>query len=138
MQRGFPAGQAARLAGVSYKTLDFWARTGFITPSVVPGIGKGSDRIYSFQDIVALRVAAKLREEGVGVQKLRKVVRYLQEREGLESPLAQTYLVSNGRDVYERRGEEITSLLQRPGQLVFAWVLDLQGIIQEVHQRATA
>ena len=138
MSIGYPSGQAARIAGVSYRTLDFWARSGFIEPSIVQSSGKGSDRIYSFQDIVAIRVAGKLREAGVSLQALRKVLQYLQEREGLEGPLAETYLVSDGHDVFEKRGDEVLSVLRRPGQVAFSWVLDLTGVVEEVRNLLAA
>ena len=138
MNIGFSAGRAARLAGIAYRTLDFWARSGFIVPSIVQSAGKGSDRIYSFQDIVALRVAGKLRAAGISLQALRRVLAYLQEREGYESPLAETYLVSDGKDVFERRQDEILSVLRRPGQAAFSWVLDLSGVVEEVRRLLVA
>ena len=138
MNAGFPAGQAARLANISYRTLDFWARSGFIIPSIVQSAGKGSDRIYSFRDVVALRVAGKLRALGISLQALRKVLKYLQEREGLESPLAETYLVSDGSDVFEKQGEEVLSVFRRPGQVAFSWVLDLSGVVDEVRRQLVA
>ena len=135
MERGFPSKEAVRLSGVPYRTLDLWANIGFVVPSVVQASGRGSDRVYSFRDIVALRVAGKLRVAGISLQKLRKVMAYLREREGLESPFAETYLVSDGNDIFERRGAEIVSLLQRPGQAAFTWVLDLRGVIEEVRAK---
>jgi len=138
MKRGFAAGSAAQLSGVSYRTLDFWAKTGFIVPSIVQSTGKGSDRIYSFQDVVALRVACRLRNAGISLQKLRQVTKYLQDREGLESPLVETYLISDGVDVFERQSDEVHSLLRRPGQTTFAWVLDLRCVVEEVRALMTA
>lgn len=138
MEPGFPVRQAVRLSGVPYRTLDFWANTRLVVPSIAQSAGKGSERIYSFQDVVALRVARSLREAGISLQSLRKVVRYLQQREGLDSPLSGTFLASDGHDVYEVRGDEISSLLRRPGQISFAWVLDLVGIIEEVRSQMVA
>jgi DNA-binding transcriptional MerR regulator len=138
VNRGFAAGAAARLSGVSYRTLDFWAKTGFIVPSIVQSAGKGSDRVYSFQDVVALRVANRLRTAGISLQKLRRVTRYLQERDELESPLVETYLISDGIDVFEQHSDEVRSLLQRPGQTTFAWVLDLRSVVDEVRMLMTA
>ena len=138
MNQGFPAREAVRLSGVPYKTLDFWAKTGLIVPSIVQASGKGSDRIYSFRDLVALRVAKKLRESGISLQSLRTVVIHLQHHVGLESPLSETFLVSDGRDLLEVRGDEISSLLRRPGQIAFAWVLDLRGVVEEVRTRMVA
>jgi DNA-binding transcriptional MerR regulator len=137
VDQGFPAREAVRLSTVPYKTLDSWASTGFIVPSIVRSSGKGSDRIYSFRDLVALRAAKKLRDSGISLQALRAVVAHLQHREGLESPLSETFLASDGRDVFEVRGDEVLSLLRRPGQTTFTWVLDLRGVVEEVRFQLT-
>jgi len=138
MRNAYTAGQAARYSGVPYKTLDFWARTEFIVPSVLESTGKGTARIYSFRDLIALRTALKLRQAGISLQALRMVVARLEELDGLESPLAETYLASDGFDVFIKHGDEIRSVLRRPGQVAFTWVLDLSGIVQEVVARTAA
>ena len=65
---GFTAGQAAKVTGLKYATVDYWDRSGFLSPSVAGAQGKGSDRVYSFQDLIALRVARQLREAGISLQ----------------------------------------------------------------------
>ncbi len=122
---GFSTAQVERLTHIGAKTLHFWDRTGFLSPSVLGAHGTGSRRIYSFRDLVALRVAAQLRDAGISLQSLRKVVSALREMHGLEHPLAETYLVTNGHDVFERRGDEVMSVLRAPGQVMFTFVIDL-------------
>lgn len=134
----FSVSQAVRLSGVPYRTLDFWATTGFVVPSIAQASGKGSDRIYSFQDVIAIRAAGRLREAGISLQSLRKVVKHLQQRDGLDSPLSETFLASDGHDVFEVRGDEVSSLLRQPGQISFAWVLDLAGVVEEVRSQMVA
>jgi DNA-binding transcriptional MerR regulator len=133
----YPAGEAARLSGVNYPVLDYWARSGFIVPSLQQAHGKGSARAYSFTDIVALRVARQLREAGVSLQALRKVVERLREKDRLNTPLADAYLLTDGTEVYERRGDEVLALLQRPGQGCLWFVVDLAGAVNELRD-ATA
>ena len=111
----------------------FWDQSSFIKPSIRRSSGKGTDRIYNFRDIVALRVAWKLRRAGISLQALRSVVAHLQQREGLDSPLSEIFLASDGSDVFEMRGDEVLALLRRPGQTAFAWVLDLRGVVEELH-----
>lgn len=122
---GFSVSQVERLTGVNRKTLHFWDHSGFLSPSIVQAHGTGSRRIYSFRDVVALRVTAQLRETGISLQSLRMVVDRLRTMHGLEHPLAETYLVTNGHDVFERRGDEVMSVLRAPGQVMFAFVIDL-------------
>ena len=135
------AGQVARLSGVPYRTVDYWAATGFIPPSVQAAHGKGQWRGYSFRDIVQLRVAKRLRDAGISLQGLRKVQQRLQQERQLEAPFAATYLVTNGRDVFEvKHGkDDVWSLLQAPGQRSFPWViLDLSHTVADVRQAVEA
>jgi DNA-binding transcriptional MerR regulator len=70
---GYSVSQVERLTGINRKTLHFWDRTGFLSPSVRAAHGTGSRRLYSFRDLVALKVAAQLRDAGVSLQSLRIV-----------------------------------------------------------------
>lgn len=130
---GFSTAQVERLTGIGAKTLHFWDRSGFMSPSIVQAHGTGSRRIYSFRDLVALRVAAQLRDAGISLQSLRKVMSALREIHGLEQPLAETYLVTNGRDVFEKRGDDVMSVLREPGQSVFSFVIDLTRTVEMLH-----
>lgn len=133
----FTAGQASRLSGVRYRTLDYWATSHFLPPSAQMAEGTGTQRGYTFRDLVQLRVAKRLRDAGISLQGLRRVKQRLQEERQLEAPFAETYLVTNGRDVYEvKRGkDDVWSLLQQPGQRSFPWViLDLAQTVAEVRE----
>ncbi|MEW5762461.1 MAG: MerR family transcriptional regulator [Bacillota bacterium] len=130
---GYTAGEVSKLTGIPYARLDYWARSGFLRPSVSGGNGKGSKRLYAFRDIVALRTARELRDMGIGLQKLRKVVRHLRRLKGLENPLAEARLVVRGRDVLLASNmKELMSVLNCPGQGVLHLVLDLPTVVQEI------
>ena len=131
---GYSTAQVERLTGIGAKTLHFWDRSGFLSPSVVEAHGTGSRRIYSVRDLVGLRVAAQLRDAGISLQSLRKVVSAMREMRGLEQPLAETYLVTNGRDVFERRGDDLMSVLRQPGQATFTFVIDLARTVQTLRE----
>jgi DNA-binding transcriptional MerR regulator len=130
--------ETVALSGVNPKTLHYWDRSGFLGPSVQEAHGTGSRRRYSFRDLVALRVAHDLRERGVSLQGLRRVVEFLRSMEGLEQPLAETYLVTDGTDVFIRRGDVAISALRQPGQHYLAFVLDLSQAVGELHAQVAA
>jgi DNA-binding transcriptional MerR regulator len=133
IKENFSAGEAARITGVPYRTLDHWARTEFIAPSIASADGIGTERKYAFSDLVSLRVARELREGGVSTQALRKVVARLRTLKKSHNPLADSRLVVVGSDV-QLVGDcqEVVSLLSRPGQSVFAFMIDLGRVVQEV------
>ena len=141
--KGFKTPQVAALSGVNPNTLHYWVKSNFVTPSIAKARGTGTRRLWSFRDLVALRVAAELRAAGISLQGLRRVVRHLQKVRGLASHsdiLASSYLVADreGRDVYEVTGEDLVSLLRKPGQGVFAYVVDLGRVVHELREQVVA
>jgi DNA-binding transcriptional MerR regulator len=125
--RAYGVGDVEKLSGISRITLHVWDRTGFISPTVTGGgVGTGNRRKYSFSDIVALRVAKRLRNEGISLQALRRVSKYLRDMEKVDNPFAERYLAVHGTDVVMVRKDEVVSVLNSPGQY---WLLhlDLEG-----------
>src|SRR5262245_44787622 len=98
---GFPTDTAAKLGRVTRAMLENWDRSGFLAPWI-PAPRRGVSRGYSFRDIVAIRVAKDLREAGISLQAIRRVVEYLRARKGLTASeaLASTTLVTDGHDVF--------------------------------------
>jgi DNA-binding transcriptional MerR regulator len=132
-KESFTAGETSRITGVSYRTLDHWARTKFIAPSVSEAKGTGTERKYAFNDLVALRVARELRVAGISTQALRSIVKFLRAKRGLQNPLAEARLVAIGTDVHLVTScDEITSLLNRPGQASFAFLVELGRTVEEI------
>jgi DNA-binding transcriptional MerR regulator len=139
-QQGFTFGQVVELAGVKPRTLDNWAATQFLPPSIRKGKGSGTRRLYSFTDIVAARATRDLRAAGISLQSLRKVVKQLRKQEfrpDLDHPLAGTRLVLAGKDVYLRDHDALISMLESPGQTVFPlMVLDLGATVKKLRIKA--
>lgn len=114
---GYRGPTACRAAGITYRQLDYWARTGLVEPSVRPATGSGTQRLYSFRDILVLKVVKRLLDTGVSLQQIRTAVAHLRER-GVED-LAQITLMSDGASVYEcTSADEVIDLVQG-GQGVF-------------------
>jgi DNA-binding transcriptional MerR regulator len=131
----FSTGEAVRITGVSFRNIDYWARTKFIVPSIAEARGTGTERRYSFSDLLALRVARELREAGVSTQSLRRVVDFLRARKNLPNPLSDCHLIVTGSDVQVATSpEKIVSALRRPGQTSFAFVFDLARTVNEMKQ----
>ena len=136
----FGAGEACALSGVAYKRLDYWSRSGFITPSVIaPEGGNKARRRYGFQDIIELTVARKLRDVGFSLQALRQIQKML--RRDYHAPFAEAWLISDGHDVFElcKKRAQIVSVLRRPGQLCLpTMVLDVGATVQELMELTAA
>jgi DNA-binding transcriptional MerR regulator len=135
---GFTAKQVIVLTGVPYKRLDSWANSGFLMPSIAAADGTGSRRLYSFQDLVALRTTKILRDAGISLQGLRKVVQFLRDTHGTGQPLAQTRLIVAGDDVLMVQTDgDLMSVLRHPGQHVLRVVVDLGRLIQGLREEVT-
>lgn len=129
---GFTARQVVKLTGVPYSTLNLWAKNGLVQPSVASGSGTGTERIYNFSDLVALKVAFGLRKSGVSTSALKKVVDFLRDDENMNKPLAEARLIVSGRDVAMVREGELVSVLSRPGQSYLKFVVDLPQVLGEL------
>ncbi len=114
---GFRGPVACAAAEITYRQLDYWARTGLVEPSVRPATGSGTQRLYSFRDVLVLKVVKRLLDTGVSLQNIRASVEHLRER-GVED-LATLTLMSDGASVYECTSEDQVIDLVRGGQGVF-------------------
>ncbi len=134
---GYTAKQVTALTGVPYQTLNLWARNGLIEPSIAQASGTGSERVYSFRDLIALKLAVELRKGGMTTRALRKVVAFLRTSEGLEKLLAEARLVVTDKDVLlVRSSEELISVLKSPGQAYLAFVLNLPQTVNAIRRAA--
>src|SRR6478752_2068851 len=108
---GYRGPTACTAAGITYRQLDYWARTGLVEPSIRSAHGSGSQRLYSFRDILVLKVVKRLLDTGVSLQNIRTAVQHLRDR-GVDD-LAQITLMSDGASVYEcTSSDEVVDLVQ--------------------------
>jgi DNA-binding transcriptional MerR regulator len=134
-ESGYTSRQAARISGVPFFTVDYWDRSKFIKPSISPsaGRGRGRGRLYSYADLIRLRIARELREQQVSIQTLRHVVKRLGER---AQDLVGAGYVFVGRQVELAEDfDGLVAILKKPGRS-FGFVLDLGGIKKGVAERA--
>ena len=114
---GYRGPTACAAAGITYRQLDYWARTGLVESSVREASGSGTQRLYSFRDILVLKIVKKLLDAGISLQNIRTAISTLRAR-GIED-LEQITLMSDGTTVYECTStDEVLDLLQG-GQAVF-------------------
>lgn len=120
-ETGYRGPAACKAAGITYRQLDYWARTGLVEPSVRSATGSGSQRLYGFRDILVLKVVKRLLDTGVSLQQIRMAITSLRQA-GVEE-LSQITLMSDGATVYECTSpDEIVDLLAG-GQGVFGIAL---------------
>jgi DNA-binding transcriptional MerR regulator len=125
---GYRGPTACAAAGITYRQLDYWARTELVVPTIRTAKGSGSQRLYSFKDILVLKVVKRLLDTGVSLQNIRTAVEALRAR-GVED-LARMTLLSDGTTVYEcTSAEEVVDLL-RGGQGVFG--IAVSGALREL------
>ena len=135
LDAGYRGPTACGAAGITYRQLDYWARTGLVQPSVRGASGSGSQRLYSFRDILVLKIVKRLLDAGVSLQQIRTAVEHLHER-GVDD-LAQITLMSDGASVYEcTSADEVIDLVQG-GQGVFGIAVgrvwrEVEGVLAEL------
>ena len=118
---GYRGPTACAAAGITYRQLDYWARTHLVEPTVRAASGSGSQRLYSFRDILVLKVVKRLLDTGISLQQIRAAVDHLRSRGATD--LAEVTLMSDGVSVYECTSpDEVVDLLQG-GQGVFGIAL---------------
>ncbi len=139
---GYRGPTACSAAGITYRQLDYWARTGLVEPTVRPATGSGTQRLYGFRDILVLKVVKRLLDTGVSLQQIRVAVTHLRDR-GVDD-LAEITLMSDGASVYEcTSNDEVIDLLQG-GQGVFGIAIggvwrEIEGSLAELpSERATS
>ncbi|MEU4449951.1 MerR family transcriptional regulator [Nocardioides sp. NPDC023903] len=138
---GYRGPTACNAAGISYRQLDYWARTGLVEPSVRGATGSGTQRLYSFRDILILKVIKRLLDAGISLQQIRAAVQHLRER-GTDD-LTRVTLMSDGASVYEcTSNDEVIDLLQG-GQGVFGIAIggvwrEIEGTLSELPSERAA
>ncbi len=131
-QMGYSGKKAAEIVGITYRQLDYWARTDLIRPSMMDASGSGSRRQYSYRNLLELKVIKNLLDSGIRLEQVREVFAYLQDELGED--VATANLVVNGtQPTLVRSGEEVIDLLQN-GQGVLN-ILPLSGVVDELDEK---
>jgi DNA-binding transcriptional MerR regulator len=119
---GYRIPDVQKIVGISYRQLDYWARTGLVRPSIRDAGGSGTQRLYSFEDLVVLRTIKKLLDAGVSLQRIRKAIGFLRDQLNTE-PQGVTIMSDGSRIFACESPDEIMDLLGQ-GQGVFGIALD--------------
>lgn len=122
---GYSGTQAAAIVGITYRQLDYWARTDLVRPSLAEATGSGSRRKYSYRDLLELRVIKSLLDAGIKLESVRRAFEYL--RQHVDTDISAAHLVISGGDVVLCDGEQLVDVMRRAGQGVLN-VLPLGGV----------
>ena len=125
---GFSGQRAAEIVGITYRQLDYWARTDLLRPSLAEATGSGSRRQYSYRDLLELRVVKTLLDAGIRLESVREVFTYL--RRHVTTDIAAAHIVISGSQVVLCDGDELVDVL-RQGQGVLN-VLPLAGVKDDI------
>ena len=125
---GFSGTRTAEIVGISYRQLDYWARTDLVRPSLVDATGSGSRRRYSYRDLLELKVIKNLLDAGIRLESVREVFTFL--RDNVKTDIAAAHIVIAGKSVMLCEGDELVDVL-RQGQGVLN-VLPLASVKQEI------
>lgn len=137
MEQAFTAEQACRLSNCTHHQLRYWDKVGLVSPSVQPTGGRpGVRRLYSFRDLVALRVVRSLLDNGMSLQRVRRAWDYLRREGDMEAHLSDVRLVTDGQSIFtvsSDEGEIMDAI--REGQLAF--FVEISEITREVEEDVT-
>ena len=128
-EQGFRGPQVCKIVGITYRQLDYWARTDLVRPSVMDANGSGTQRLYSFRDLLELKVIKQMLDAGISLQSARKAVESLR---GFRKDLASARIVIQGASVVLAENDAQVMDLLRGGQGVLSVVLDVEPLQQRI------
>ncbi|MGH9195243.1 MAG: MerR family transcriptional regulator [Acidimicrobiia bacterium] len=135
---GYRAPTVCNLVGISYRQLDYWARTDLLKPSLQDAKGSGSQRLYAFTDVVQLKVIKRLLDAGMSLKRIRQAVEILRQQLRSSRPLGDVTLLSDGQTIYAAHSaDEVVDVFKR-GQGVFGIAVgpvqdELEGAIHDLY-----
>ena len=133
-EQGYRGPQVCAIVGITYRQLDYWARTDLLRPSISEAKGSGTQRLYSYRDLLELKVIKRMLAAGISLQQARKAIGYLRENLG-EDVAAANLVLTGDSSVLASSGEEIVDLL-RGGQGVLN-IVPLAGVKEELDAAIT-
>lgn len=134
-REAFNTKQAGQIVGASARQIIHWDKMGLVKPSIRSASGRGSQRLYSYVDLLALKAVQSLREDSVSLQKIQKCVRYIRKHlPDARQPLGFCKLIAVGQTVYMARDKQtLIDTIKRPGQHAhLSLIVDISGIDQEL------
>ena len=131
----FSTTKVCNITNIPYGTLFDWMKSGLVTPSLAKPQGRGKHARWDFRDLVAIRTVQALRQHGISLQGLRKVVEYIQGHQGIEHPLRECWLATDGHEVYMGDGDTLLALLRKPGQRTLFHLVNMQQTTEELRAK---
>ena len=128
-EQGYRGPHVCKIVGITYRQLDYWARTGLVRPSVMDANGSGTQRLYSWRDLVELKVIKQMLDAGISLQSARKAVESLR---AFDEDLASVRIVLQGPEVVLAQSDQQVMDLLRHGQGVLSVVLDIEPLQQTI------
>lgn len=130
MEQGYRGPVACKIVGITYRQLDYWTRTGLVTPSVAEAKGSGSQRLYSFSDLLRLKVVKNMIDAGVSLQKVREAIKEARARLG--DDWAKATIVAQGGSIYACTSDAEVMDLLRSGQGVLGAVVAVDKVLEDL------
>lgn len=134
-KEAFNTKQASQVVGASIRQVIHWDKVGLVKPSIRSASGRGSGRLYSYVDLLALKTVESLREDGISLQKIQKCVRYIRKHlPDMQQPLGFCKLIAVGQTIYMARDRQtLIDTIKLPGQQAhLSLIVDISGIDQEL------
>lgn len=130
-EQGYRGPQACKIVGITYRQLDYWTRTKLVSPSVRPAMGSGTQRLYSFNDLLQLKVIKSLTDAGASLQKVRQSLDYV--RANLDDEWSRLTIVADGGGVYACTSDAQVVDLLRSGQGVLGAVVAVDKVRDQLN-----
>lgn len=130
MSENYSGKRAAEIVGISYRQLDYWARTDLIRPSVADAAGSGSRRQYSYRDLLELKVVKSMLDAGIKLESVRTAFEYLRVELG-ENVSSARLVIGGGKAILVRDDAELLDVINT-GQFVMTSLLSLDGVQAEI------
>lgn len=130
MEQHYSGKKAAEIVGISYRQLDYWARTDLVRPSVADAAGSGSRRQYSYGDLLELKVIKSMLDAGIKLESVREAFAFLRDQLGTDIASAQL-VIGGGTAILVKDDHELIDVLKR-GQFVMTSILSLDGVQREI------
>ena len=128
--QGYRGPQTCKIVGITYRQLDYWTRTGLVAPTIQEAQGSGTQRLYSFNDLLQLKVIKSLTDAGASLQKVRQAIDYV--RDHLDDDWSRVTIVTDGAGVYACTSDaEVVDLL-RKGQGVLGAIVAVDKIKEQL------